>query len=174
LATLQNIGAGATLQSLCGMLQGNIQGDRVGDMAFLRRVQITYQIVQANSDLYTDTRIIFFQWFPNTTLAIPVLANILPNTSTVGLYSTTNWQYRDQYRILYDVIHSQSGSTTSLTSTSNINVHNRLINGYKRNLVYTPGTAFGENQIYLLMISDSAATPFPVISYAFRVEYTDA
>jgi len=168
-----SVGAGATLIPLSNMAQGVGRSQRVGDSASLIGLNMTYEIVQLNADIYSDTRVIIFQWFPNTALLVPVLADILQNTAAIGLYSQYNWENRDQYRILYDRLHSQSGLATAPTSTSNESVLNRRVGVQRKLMEFAIASTTGSNQLYVLWISDSSIAPFPIINFTSRVKFTD-
>jgi len=169
-----NLAAGASINVLSGIPQGAAQSQRVGDSVLIDHCQYTYAIVQLNADIYSDSRVIIFQWHPNSTLtSTPVLADILPNTAAVGLYSAYNWQYRNQYTILHDELWSMSGLTTAPTSTSAISKLNIRIHPRKKKIVFAPGAITGSGLLWLLTISDSAAAPFPLFSIQFRTVYTD-
>jgi len=170
----QSIGAGAALNVLTGVTQGVGQSQRVADMLEYDHVNFTYSIQQANADIYSDVRVIIFQWHPNTTLTgSPVLANILPNTAAIGLYSATNWQYRDQFTILYDKLWSLSGLATAPTSTTTVNGHNIRLNNMRKKVTFSPGAITGDNLLWLLTISDSSIAPFPLFNIQFRTVYCD-
>jgi len=168
------IGAGATLSLLSGITQGAAQAQRVGDQVELVSLEITYEVVQANTDIYSNTRVLIFQWFPNTTLIAPVLASILYNTAAIGPYSQYNWQYRDQYHVIYDKLFSQAGISTSVASSTNMSVLRHRLTNFRKPIKYTPGTAAGSNHLYFLFMSDSTIAPFPVGSFATRLEYRDS
>jgi len=169
-----NAGSGATLVTVSAIPQGVAQGDRVGDQINFHDFTFNFQIVQINADLYSNFRIMFFQWKVNTGLQTPTLADILQNTSAIGLYSMTNWPLRDQFNILYDEIHGMSGSTTSLTSQSdNAWINLKLSRRPKRRVIFNAGATSGSNQIYLLVISDSAIAPFPQYNLATRYFYVN-
>lgn len=169
----QSVGSGGTITPLCGIAQGVSQSERVADSTFMDALKFTYELVQINADTYSDTRVIIFQWHLSTQISTIVLADILYNTAGIGLYSQFNWPLRTQYTILYDKIHSQAGSTTSLTVTSNVNVHNKVITNFAKKLVFQPNSVNGTEQLFALFISDSAATPFPLINFSSRVVFHD-
>jgi len=168
------VGSGGTITALSNMAQGVGVRQRTGDDVLHKSISLTYQLVQLNADIYSDTRIIVFEWMPNTGLLVPVLADILDNTAAIGLYSHYTWDLRDQYKILYDKIHSLSGLTTAPTANSNVNVLNHKIRLPKVKAEYATAATTGSKQIYSLWISDSAIAPFPVISWTSRYNYTDA
>jgi hypothetical protein len=169
----QNIPSAGTLQGLSLVPQGVGQSQRVADELFAKSLNVTWEIVQLNADIYSNSRLIIFQWFPSTNLGVPTTADILQSTGAVGLYSQYNWEFRLNYRILYDELIAMAGLVTSPCGISNISRLNILIKDFKHNFEYHPAATSGINQLYLLYISDSAATPFPLFSFASRLEYTD-
>jgi len=168
------VGSAATLTLLSGIAQGVTSANRIGDEVVLVSLEITYEIVQANTDIYSNTRVLVFQWFPNTTLVAPVLASILYNTAAIGLYSQYNWQYRDQYHVLYDKIHSQAGLATSVASSTNMSVLLHRLTNFRKGIKFAPGVTTGSNHLYFLFISDSSIAPFPVGNFASRLLFRDA
>jgi len=168
-----NVGSGSTLNVLSSPAQGVGRSQRTGDSITLHSLNVTYAIVQANTDIYSDTRIIIFQWFPNTSLSSPVLADILENTGAIGLYSQYAWDTRDQYRIMYDRLHSQAGLATAPTATTNVSVFNRKVGVPRKNIDFTTGVTSGSNTLWTLWISDSAIAPFPLLNFTSRLKFTD-
>lgn len=174
-STLQagSIGSGGTFENVSDPPQGSAQSQRTGDSIEVRSVVFSYQSVQLNADIYSDTRIICFQWFPNTILGAPALASILYNTSAIGLWSGLTYQYRDMFRVHYDQVLSQVGTVTSTATTSNVSIHNVKITGFRKKIIFSPAATNAENHIFFLFVTDSAATPFPLANFQCRLLYTD-
>jgi len=170
----QSLTAGSTITTLSNPPQGVGVRQRVGDDIELRSLRLNYQIVQLNADIYSDSRIIIFRWYPNTGLASPSLASILDNTAAIGLYSQYSWDTRDQYKILYDRTHSMSGTTAAPTSNSTISVMLHKVHVANLKIQFAAGATTGSNQIFALWISDSVIAPFPLISWSTRLRFTDA
>jgi len=167
-------GSGGMIANVSDPPQGDAQSQRVGDSLEIRSITFSYQSTQVNSDIYSDTRIICFQWFPNTIFSSPTLASILYNTSAIGLWSGLTYQYRDQFHVHFDQVLSQSGTTVSVSGTSNIAIHNKRVTGFRKKIVFSPAATNAENHIFFLFVSDSAATPFPLANFQCRLLYTDA
>jgi hypothetical protein len=168
------VGSGATLSLLSGIPQGVAQSQRVGDQVELVSLEITYEVVQANTDIYSNTRVLIFQWFPNTILSVPALASILYNTAAIGPYSQYNWQLRDQYHVIYDKLMSQAGLSTAVASTTNMSIlHHRLTN-FRKTVKFSPAVTAASNNLFFLFMSDSSIAPFPVGSFAARLLFRDA
>jgi len=170
----QNIGTGGTLANQTLIPQGVGNSQRVSDEVYLRRLLFTWQVVQLNTDIYGDVRIILFQWHPNTAIATPTLASILQNTTGNGLWTAYNWQERDQYTVIYDEVVSAAGLATAPTASSNQRALNIRLTPPRRKMVFALASTAASNSVWLLQVSDSAIAPFPVMTYNLRIEYVDA
>lgn len=162
---------GSILAGFCNITQGPGVSQRTGDTIFYRNCYINYILYTTNSDVTTSTRVIIFQWHPNSNLVVPIVSDIL---QTASIYSMYDWQYSNQYTILYDRIHFASGTATAPCDSSaqgyfgGINIGKAV-----QRAEFAPASALGSEQLYCLVISDSAIAPFPVFSITSRVVYTD-
>jgi hypothetical protein len=173
LSLANSIGAGATLIEISEVPQGDTQSSRVGDFIQPLKLIFNYSLYTVNSDIVTTVRIIFFRWIPSNGLVAPVLANILQSPSSSNVLSHFNFQTQDNYRILWDRQYQASGITVAPTVNSNFGGTGIVIAGKLPEIEFTPGTLQGTNNLYLLAISDSALTPFPILNFSTRLYYED-
>jgi len=159
-----------TLIGLCPIPQGTGVSQRIGDTVFWKDVYINYIINAANTDVYSSARVILFQWHPNSQLAGPLVSDILQSASILSMY---DWQYSNQYTILYDRVHCFSGTSSNPTTSSNQAYFGEvgLKNAVKRG-EFAPGVVNGSQQFYMIFISDSTLAPFPNIDILTRVTYS--
>jgi len=165
--------SGAILPGLSGPSQGVALNQRTGDVIYLEKMYITYTVNAANTDVFSSFRVIIFQWHPNSALAAPTVADILQNSS-YNVYAMYDWNFSNQYTILYDRIHSMAGIATAPTASTNQvwSGEITLARAVKRS-VFQLGTTFGSEQLYCLAISDSGVTPFPVFTIGTRITYSE-
>jgi len=171
-----NVGSGGTLTSLATIPQGAAQSNRVGDHIIADHLRLHMNIIQSNTDVYTSVRSIVFQWYPNTALTAPAVASILQNSTGNGLWTDFNFQYRQQYTVLYDMTHSGAGLAAAPTASTNFSFRRPVkirIPLRTNGIEFTPGATSQTNSIWLLQISDSAVTPFPIVSWNARLFYRD-
>jgi hypothetical protein len=165
-----------TATGSCGILvnipQGVTQGTRVGDEVTLDKILFNMNITAANSDVFSHVRTILFQWHPNINLGTPSVADIL-ETPTNTFYSQLNFQWRDQYTVLYDKVWSFTGTATVPTDKSDQIVYTTVWPKRRAMKWILGSTSASSNTICLLYISDSAASPFPALQFSLRVEYLD-
>jgi len=160
---------------LLNVTQGVSSSQRVGDSGWLEKMYINFKLNTANSDVYTTSRIIIFQWLPNTSLAggSPTAGQIL-QTVTEGPLSFYDFQNSNQFIILLDLIIGQSGTADSPTTSSNVIWGGEIPLRCNRKIEWSQGTTFGSNQIYLLDISDSVLAPFPILNLNSRIFFDDS
>lgn len=174
LSLANSIGAGATLFPLSLVPQGDSQSTRVGDFIQPLRLLFNYSLYCVNSDIVTTVRLIFFTWTPDTALVIPTVANILQAPSSANVLSHFNFQTQDNFHILWDRQFQASGIPAAPTVNSNFGATGMSVplRG-KREIEFTPANTTGTNQMYLLALSDSSLTPFPILNFAARLYYED-
>jgi hypothetical protein len=166
--TITSAGATAALTSIA---QGNQVGQRDGDMGTLQQFFFNFSCDAANADIFTRSRIILFQWYPNTALIAPVIGNILQTASPYAFY---NYDLSNQYHIIKDFMISSAGLAAAPTSASSIFFGDYIdIRSCKKRMEWSPASVNGSNQLFLLYVSDSLIAPFPNFVYNSRVVYTD-
>lgn len=167
----QNVTAVGIVSALYNVPQGDAQSQRVGDVIFIRDLELTFSLEMANADVYTTSRIIIFQWKPNS---LPTVSSILQTPTANTCYSQYNFQNQDMYVVHYDKLFHQSGTATNPTETSNVGVLQQKVRVGHREVEYSLGsTTAMTNQSWILYISDSAIVPFPVINWLVRVRYAE-
>lgn len=163
---------GAILPGICPITQGIGASQRTGDTVFWRNIYINYTLVTQNADVFSTARIILFQWHPNSTIIAPTVQDVLQTANNLSMY---DWQFSNQFAILYDRVHIQSG-TASVPADSGNQGYFGSINfskGTALKALYSPGVITGSEQFYLLVISDSLIAPFPTFNAITRVVYSN-
>jgi len=169
----QNVVITGTFSPCFGPTQGVAFNQRIGDTIFFNKMWLNYTINAANTDVLSSARIILFQWHPNSGLVAPTVATILMLVS-LNVLSMYDWQYSNQFTILYDRMHSFAGTATNPTASSNQCVSVQIPLGKARKRAeFVAGSANGSEQIYILFISDSAVIPYPVLNWVSRITFTD-
>lgn len=162
-----------SIQGLFAPAQGVALTQRIGDVTYLKKMYINYTCNAANADIYSSLRVILFQWTPNNGLIAPVYTDLL-QTSSDGVYAMYDWNYSDQYRILYDKLHSFSGTATAPTASTNqcVSEEISLASAFKK-VNFTIGATTCSNSIYVLAVSDSVIAPFPNFILKTRIEHEE-
>jgi len=156
--------------------QGDDDLSRDGDQLTLTSVNIRGMVTCGDNT--NVVRLIFFQWRPQTT---PSAADILSqgvDGSTTDVYSLYNHDKRSQFKILKDITFTLSGygTTTSPYGPTtqrkfSFNLSKKLV----KKLQYVNGSStVGSNQFYYFGISDSTATPNPLLDMIARMNFIDA
>lgn len=169
-----SIGAGATLFPIDAIPQGVGQSSRVSDFVSTRKVILNYSLYCVNSDIVTTIRIILFRWLPSTSLAFPLVADILESPVSINTLSHYNYQRQAEYDILWERQFRAAGIPTAPTTTSNYGQTGlELPVGRFPDQEFSLGATTGTGQLFFLAISDSALTPFPIWNFSVRTYYED-
>lgn len=156
------------IYTLANTTQGVGGGSHVGDECILKSLWLRYTMNVA--DISNFLRIIIFVWKPNMGYVAPSASSILKTTTTpYNLTSMYQEDGEDQYKILYDVTHclSTQGGTPYVKSET----IQRKLNLQQD---YITGSSNCSNNLYILLVSDSAVPTDPFITWSSRVGFTDA
>lgn len=171
-----SVSSSGTILSLTDIPQGSNVNQRTGDSVYIEKLYVNYTVNAANNDVYSSLRVIIFQWKVNTqiTAVNPTPTNILQNVVAFGIYNFYDWNLSNQFIILYDRIHSLSGISTAPTASTNQCFFGEIpLDRAIKKLEFQAGSTNGNNQIFLLVISDSSVIPFPNFVMNSRLIYTD-
>lgn len=151
--------------------QGDGLSERSGDQIQLKKLMFRFHITGA--DTTNIFRVIIFRWSQNNALGanVPVTTDILQTANVMSFYNYTN-EHDTKVRILYD-----KTITLSVTGDTEVDLIKGSLYGTRlgRKIIdFNAATTLGTNQIYMLMISDSAGIPHPSIKGYWRIEYTDS
>lgn len=156
------------IYNLANTSQGVTGGQHLGDECVVRSLWLRYTMNVA--DISNFLRVIIFVWKPNLGYVAPSAAAILKTTTNpYNLTSMYNEDGEDQYRILYDVTHclATQGGTPYVKSET---IKRKL--NLKQD--YLTGSSNCSNNIYMLLVSDSAVPTDPFITWSSQVGFTDA
>ncbi len=170
--------SGAVLSSgivnpLSDVTQALTISGRTGDNMTITRIFVNYSWNSATADVFATTRVLIVQWIPNTQFAgTPTAAVLLQSSSAVD--AMYNFQYSNQFRVLYDAVHFLSGTATAPTASTNIGYYGEIgRRKFAPNVSFAPGAITGSNKIYCLLITDSAVAPSPSYTMQSRVTFLD-
>lgn len=161
--------AGVVVRDLSNVAQGQTDITRVGDELYISSYQLRY-VGKANStDGKNLLRVILFQWSSNST---PTAANVI---STMNSERTPISPFlhdnRGLYRILYDRTHVMVFDTSSEMVQGKV----MITRGFKtRKMRFESAATTGYNKIWLIAVSDSAASSQPTISWQGRLNFRDS
>lgn len=172
--------------------QGVTQISRVGDTITLKRIDIRFQLESADSallpiDNHGTIRCIVFRWEDNSSVAAPIVTDVLTPYSAldyiVANYNADNIQ-SGKVKILYDrlvTLFNQATYTGSAVAyyQSVASVQNRHVVLYgkrlgKKRVYFNGGGTTGKDKIYIMFISDSTANPHPAVQWQSLLTYSDA
>jgi hypothetical protein len=173
LSVANSIGSGGTIFPLCGIPQGDSQSSRVGDFVSPLEMLFNFSLYTVNTDIITTVRLIWFKWRPSTATTTITVASILEAPSSSNVLSHFNFQLQQQYQVLHERQFACSGTTTNPTVNSNFGATGLPIPIGGQSMEYSLGSVNGTNQFFLLAISDSALTPFPILNFSNRLYYED-
>jgi hypothetical protein len=151
--------------------QGIAVTNRIGDTCFLNKFLLNYSVSAENSDINSSFRLIVFQWHPNLNLLAPVVTDVL---QTISINSFYDWQYSNQFTILYDAVHWMAGLATAPTASGNQGYFGEIdIRKARKRVEFAPGSSNGSELLYILVISDSTIAPGPNLLIYTRTLFTD-
>lgn len=149
--------------------QGDGDTERIGDN--INAYSLSLRMDMSNADDTNLYRVVVFQWLASTT---PTPSDILTDTSTV--YACLSQYINDKVGkgksalILYD-------KTFALNAPYSGGVEHKVaykkIKLRRRKIQYQTGGTTGVGKVYILAISDSAATSHPALLFDCRLHYTD-
>lgn len=156
------------IYTLANTSQGSSGGQHLGDECVLKSLWLRYTMNVADVSNYL--RMIIFVWKPNLGYVAPAASSILKTTTNpYNLTSMLNEDGEDQYKILYDVTHCLA--TNAGTPYIKSETIQRKLNLRQD---YLTGSSNCSNNIYLLLVSDSAVPTDPFITWSSQVGFTDA
>lgn len=169
-STGTSIDYSGTLVNLTLIPQGSTDVTRVADKATLRAVRLNFAF--GVGDAFNEFRIIIFQWYPNTTLLSPIVADILAYTgSNLACQSPYVHDYQNQHAVLLDRRFQLVNGTEAAVMVRKYKLPMKYC---RKTINFTAGTTGGSNHLYALFISDSAAATHPNVQYITRVYFDDS
>lgn len=135
---------------------------RSGDEIYITSFQFRYYLTVGDS--YNVIRMMFFQWQQDDT---PTAADILADTSSNPVLSPYRKDTSGHYKILYDKVHVLDTYNTVQKASGFIS------KSLKKKIKYDGGTTTGQNKIYFLNVSDSAAVAHPSYFLTTQLNFKD-
>lgn len=181
--------------ALSNMPQNTSAAGRIGDSVNLKSMDFNFDCIASQGtlgtwlagDAYNNLRVILFRWHENSVSSSPSVSSILNTTlgsyTYLAPYNLDNME-AGMFSIMYDrtfILENTpywNGSTTLFASgqSSIHNVINKKIYGRalgRKKINYNGSALTGTGNIFMLVVSDSAATPHPYAQYAYSINYTD-
>jgi len=152
--------------------QGDAQGQRIADTAYIDRIDLRLNVVTANADIFNLARVAFFIWKQNSLSVAPNPNSVFENTSTYGPYSMLNFEGRGYYSVLRDLTFNCTGLASAPTTNSQ-HFYTDSIPLTKHRVDFNSGATSGVGHIYMQYYSDSGVAPWPDINFVARVWYFD-
>lgn len=180
--------AGSVVVDITAIAQGNTGATRIGDTCHLEsllfRGYIFNQVNSATANYVTNTRILFFQYMGDSSVAAkPTIAEMFNVSNanagtTYGTWSAFDIDYARTYRVIWDRTFTTYGSPAGLlgsTIGSSAPWHTSIpLARIQRDIQFQAGATTGNNHVFLAITSDQAtAATNPLISYNLDVRFTD-
>jgi len=195
-----NLSTGSVLStgSIIGLAtiitQGSTFTTRVGDQINLTSFQFKYKIwsdsttfaALASTDPWNAVRVIIFRWRSDTAIGgNPTMADILNTGAADIITAVYNYDQKADYQILFDQTHAVTNMTVWNGSAAEVgpgpgtlfcSPYHRLYGKKlgKKKITYNANGTTNTDGIYLLVVSDSAFSPHPQLSFNASIEFTDA
>lgn len=164
-----NPGNGGTsiIQKMTTIPQGDTDTTRDGDQLAVEWSECRYEVLVNTTDVSNMMRIIIFSWHFDDGGQAPTPSLIL-QSSTTPLSSYNRDSVKEK---AFSVLHD------NLVAVYSGGIGNKVYNyrNHKKfKITFTSGGNTGKNHIYLLAVSDSAVTPFPILNSYHRTQFLDA
>jgi hypothetical protein len=130
-------------------------------------VRMTWSISAAS---YNTVRAMIFRWADAST---PVASGVLQQTGVFGPLAIKSWVNRKKITVLYDqtwCLYDRGSSVAAKTIRVSVNPGEKII----QLPLSGAGAVPQMDGIYLLLISDDAVAPIPVVDVYTALEFTDA
>lgn len=164
-----NPGNGGTsiLQKCTTITQGDTDTSRDGDQLYVEWTEARYNVIVNTTDVSNLVRVIVFCWHLDDGGQAPT-ASLILQSSTTPLSSYNRDSVKERlFTVLNDGLHAvYSGGIGQISH------HYR--NQKKFKITYTAGGTTGKNNVYVLAVSDSSVSPFPVLNLYHRTQFLDA
>jgi len=146
--------------------QGVTDSMRIGDVINPKSLNFRFNMVVGDATNFV--RAIFYQWHPDNIGLVPGTANILlyNNTTVKRLTSPYTVDQRKNFTVYWDHVFKMDATNPIFS----INKTFRKL----RKIHFNAGGVTGSNHLYLVMYSDSAAAPDPIVDLTFQLMYQDA
>jgi hypothetical protein len=164
-----NPGNGGTsiIQKMTTIPQGDTDTTRDGDQLSVEWSELHYACLVNATDVSNLMRVIAFCWHFDDGGQAPTPSLIL-QSSTTPLSSYNRDSVKEKaFTVLHD-------NLVALYSGGVGNKSFYYRNPKKFKITFTAGGNTGKNHIYLLIVSDSAVTPFPIFTSYHRTQFFDA
>lgn len=168
---VSNSGAYLTGAQLLDTVPGDSTfAERQGDVITPTRIIMRYQLDVGDTSNFF--RVILFQWRPDSNSFPPtaILNNVIDTSSLGTNYAPSSRYIFDQknFHILYDShVHSLVDTASNMCLARTVNIYGKKL----RPIRYTNGADLGHNNIYCIVLSDSAVAPHPAISMTLEMHY---
>jgi hypothetical protein len=164
-----NVVSSWTIVDITPIFPGSGDTNRTGRYVRLQDIHLLFSVNAQNADIFTNTRIVLFQWVPQS-FNQPVNMGSVFETNNY-IYSPYNVDAAESYTILWDTFAAQSGTGSNPTPSGNL-VYNKLFTrGFHRDQLYGAVTAGSFHKIYFAYLSNSALIPFPALSGVSTVRF---
>lgn len=170
----------AQIVHLSPIAQGNSNITRVGNMVELKSIESRIHLITnaasfALMDIFNFVRVIVFQWKDNV---VPVATDLLLNGSSgvVDVGSLYNHDNRNQFKIVSDNLMRIMGDGVNGSTSKLIDARHNMSfgKGILSKLEWVGNSVTnGYNQLYILLVSDSSATPHPLVYITFKLIFKD-
>ena len=170
-STSSGVDYSGTLTDLSAISTGDTATTRDGEKVIYRRFRFRFAIRPSATDGTNLVRVIVFRWLPDSNSHAPTTSDILLNVGSAETpMSVKQPQFRTQYKVYYDKLFSVD-TQSNTQKWRMVNLYKKL--GVQKSVYQSTGTA-GTSKLYMLAVSDSAATSHPTMNYYGELRFTDA
>lgn len=168
-ALIQGVNSSGTIVALNEIPQGTTDEERIGDKVHNDSLFINYYVTNTSTTVARMFRLMIIYDKFNTISATSLVLQTVSSSRTV--ISTRNWDYRQDYVVLYDNAVYLAPSP-AIKSIQHIKKYIKL--NKDTQYVAASTTAISKGSLKMLVFSNEAAAAFDVdIEYYHRLVYSD-
>jgi hypothetical protein len=164
---------GGAISDLTAIAQNVSVTGRTGDNCTINKFILNIDLEAINADIFSTSRLIFFQWKPNSALVTPAVSSVLQSAAPTSMY---NFAFSNQYVVLHDIVVAHCGVAAAPTTSGHI-VFFGPIQLNKKNfsprIEFSTAATTGANKLYMLSITDSVIAPSPNLILQSRILFFD-
>lgn len=167
-------GAGVITAQVSATAQGIAANQRIGDQIVPQRYEIKMQLFNQNTNPVSTTRVIIFQFRPNS---VPTLASVLDNgpSGAPDINSPLNFDLRATYKVIWDKRFNMTGGVSSSNQALTISKNINLVKKGVAKVNFNAAATTGDHQIWAIILgSNAAGATGQLVTYSGRLYFKDA
>jgi len=168
--SLNSVISNWSIVDMTPITQGAGNSNRVGPYARIMRVEVGFQMLAINADIFTATRFMIIQWLPQSNNQAFTMSEVMQTNNSLN--SFTNFDASAGFSVLEDHKITQAGTPSAPTATGYLSYDFVVdLRRCMRNQLYATNTTSSFGKLFFVAISNSSVAPFPSIQGISRTYF---